>query len=39
MSHNKIGAMEDMRDNLVKLIKERDGVTPDDAIKAMGSGS
>jgi hypothetical protein len=35
MSHYKISGVEDMRDNLLKLIKERDGVTPDDALKKV----
>ena len=33
LSHYKISALDDERRNLLKLIQERHGVTPDDALK------
>ena len=35
MSHYRISDLDAERSNVLKLIEERDGVTPDDALKQM----
>ncbi len=35
LSHYKISALDGGRQGLLRLLEERDGVTPDDALKRM----